>query len=433
LGNALQGAKDLEGALRAYGDAIAISPDFVAAHMNRGKLCLQMSLHELALESYQHVVKINPALADAWSQRGVVLRRIGDNKEAIESFKRALELNGSDEFSSNQLGSLYIATNQFEAAIEYFRLQEKLFRHRINPKVGLSKVLPRVVPDWHVPMMNEEKRNNAYFDALKTVISPDKLVLEIGTGSGLLSMMSAKLGANTTVTCEAVPLIANVAGQIIKDNGYEQAIRVVPKPSFQIAVGRELPEKADILVSEIFSNELLAEHVLPAIEDAKRRLVKADACIIPGAGTIMIALLGGELMGDNLTVDKVSGFDVRRFNAISPRKKLVFRNDLQPDLLSNGVAVFHFDFVNQASFPAENKVIEIPATASGRCYGIIQWIRFELVPGVVYENHPQEASHVSGWQHCVYQFPEPEQLNIGDTLRIRAMHDRINPWFELER
>ena len=81
----------------------------------------------------------------------------------------------------------------------------------VTAQLGVEWVTSKLVPIWHVPMINEPERNQAYHDGLAAVLTPQKLVLEIGTGSGLLAMMAARLGARQVVTCEAVGLIADTA------------------------------------------------------------------------------------------------------------------------------------------------------------------------------------------------------------------------------
>ena len=64
-------------------------------------------------------------------------------------------------------------------------------------------------------MMNDMRRNEAYQRAIKKHVNENMLVLEIGTGAGLLSMMIAKAGANQVITCENIPSIAKAANHII--------------------------------------------------------------------------------------------------------------------------------------------------------------------------------------------------------------------------
>src|SRR5262249_45907296 len=249
-----------------------------------------------------------------------------------------------DEDVLKKISVCLVDLNRGREAIQYCRNALEVRPSLLTAKLGITWVLSRMIPTWHLPMMNEWDRNNAYYLGMQSAIAPDKSVLEIGTGSGLLSMMAARLGARDVVTCEAVSLLAETAQKIVENNMYQDCIRVLSKSSFEIEIGKDLPEKADILIHEIFSSELIAEHVIPAIEDAKRRLVKPGARILPAASSIMIALVGGDEIGKYLHVKDSFGFDLRQFNTIAPKKIPLYREDLSARLLSGDVEAFRFDF-----------------------------------------------------------------------------------------
>ncbi len=182
---------------------------------------------------------------------------------------------------------------------------------------------------------------------------------------------------------------------------------------------------------EIFSSELLGEHVLPTIEDARQRLLRPGGEMLPSAASIMIALVSGEDLGKSLHVTESFGFDLRDFNAIHPRKRPLYREDLAPVLLSDGIEAFRFDFSNASSFPGERKVIRMTARNAGLCYGVIQWLRIEVTRDVHYENHPSQRRSVSNWQHTIYGFEEPMHLHAGSVVSVTATHDRSRSWFDL--
>ena len=85
-----------------------------------------------------------------------------------------------------------------------------------------------------------------------------KTLLEIGTGSGLLSIMAANLGAHEINTCETNSIMATTARQVIADNNLSEKINVIQKKSNNIKIGEDMNKQADVLVSEIFSSELSA-------------------------------------------------------------------------------------------------------------------------------------------------------------------------------
>lgn len=432
LGFVLQALGRLDEAETACRKAIEIVPDGAYAHFNLARLLQDMDRFEEAKHSYRRAIASKPDFADAYNNLGATLKKQGLQDEAVASYRKALEINPGFVDAHCNLAS---ALNEFgrpDEALAHFGKALDGSPALLAARLGKNSTLSRLVPQWHVPMMNDQRRNNAYFAALKSAITSDSAVFEIGTGAGLLSMMSAKLGAKVVTTCEAVPLIAETARRIVADNGYQQSIKVLAKPSTEVRVGDDLSRKADILVSEVFSSELLGEGVLPSIEDAKRRLLRREGRVIPASGSIMIALLGGGELTRNVFVEDAFGFKLGRFNSIVSEKQVIARNDLEVEMLSEEIEAFRFDFQTDAWFPGETKHLHIPIVTPGRCYGVIQWIRLQLDAATRFENHPAEPSPVSNWQHCTYIFAEPIDVKPGQIVLISASHNRIVPWFSLE-
>ena len=77
------------------------------------------------------------------------------------------------------------------------------------------------VNDWHYAMMNDRQRNDAFYAALAEVVTANSIVLDIGAGSGLLSLMAAKLGAQSVLAIEANQDIAELARAVVHDNGQD--------------------------------------------------------------------------------------------------------------------------------------------------------------------------------------------------------------------
>ena len=410
--------------------ALQIDGACVPALAVRGNCLLGLGQAEKALASFNLAIQLAPQLADLRVHRGNLYESAGDLERAVADYCAALALNPFDDATLKKATTCQLHMDKGQDAIDLCRNVLKANPDSLTAKLGAEWVLSQMVPLWHVPMMNEDERNQPYYDALKAAVTPGKLVFEIGTGSGLLAMMAAQLGANKVVTCEAVTMVADTAKKIVERNGLQGRITVLAKPSYQVNVGRDLPERADILVHEIFSSELLGEHVLPALEDAKARLLKPGGVVLPATASIMIALVSGEELGKELHVGRSFGFDLTPFNAIHPKKRPIHREDLPRVLLSADVEAFRFDFCNQDTFPPEKKQLEIPVTQSGLCWGVIQWIRFEFGGGIAFENHPSHRRPVASWQHTIYRFDEAVQLEAGAVVKVSAAHDRSRPWFE---
>jgi type II protein arginine methyltransferase len=431
-GDCFRALKRYEEALKSYTRANQLQPNAIAS-LNQGVLLLEVGRYSEAVDCLSSALRVAPNLLAALSNRADAFNYLGRTADAINDYRQVLLSKPDDEEVLKKISICLVNLNRGGEAIQLFRNALEVHPSLLTAKLGITWVLSQMIPAWHLPMMNEWDRNNAYYLGMQSAIAPGKSVLEIGTGSGLLSMMAAKLGAGNVVTCEAVSLLAETAQNIIEHNKYQNCIRVLPKRSFELEVGKDLPEKADILIHEIFSSELIAEHVLPAIEDAKHRLLKPGARIVPAAASIMIALVGGDDVGKYLHVENSFGFDLQQFNAVTPKKIPLYREDLNPQLLSDDVEAFRFDFMNEASFPRQDKTLEIVSTAEGLCYGVIQWIRMEFDEQVCFENHPSHKKSVSNWQRTVFCFDEPIHVKPGLVVSVSAAHDRAAPWFDRVR
>ncbi len=133
---------------------------------------------------------------------------------------------------------------------------------------------------------------------------------------GLMSMMAARAGATNIVTSRSGPgHRPRPPNELLRGTDLGNRIAVVNKMSTELAVGQDMETRADILVSEILSSDLLAEDVLSTFEDAHARLINEGATIIPRAATAVGCLVESEVLSKYSFVGNVSGFDVSNFAA----------------------------------------------------------------------------------------------------------------------
>jgi len=281
--------------------------------------------------------------------------------------------------------------------------------------------LRRKVPRWHFPMLHDEVRNQAFQDGLEHFVDPSAIVFEIGTGSGILAMMAARAGARHVYTCEKESLIADAARENIRKNGYEDRITVIAKKSTDLTVGTDLPEKADMFIAEIVDNQLLGENVLPLMEDAKSRLLKLNAIILPGRIATRGVLVGDGAWTRNCRVGKISGFDLSAMNCLAPSETSVSANRDLADAFCDPVEIFAFDLAHKDAFPAEEKVIKVKIIRDGWIDGFVQWLWLGFGQTIVFENRPPQKS---GWHPMLHLFPSPVKVRRGQQFFMTVAHNR---------
>jgi len=424
---------NFQAAEQLYKQILEIEPDHIESNFRLGSLLVQTRNFDTAQPLLNKVIQIDPNHAKAHNNLGIAFQKMKKNQEAINCYEKAIQINPNLADAYCNLALLYMNTNRDEKALQYCDEVLNLVPDMLKAINLKSEILKRNIPSWHVSMINDDDRNNFYLSALKTAIDSNSSVFEIGTGSALLSIMAANLGAKEINTCETNSIMANTATKIIADNNLSKKINIIQKKSNDIIVGKDINKPADVLVSEIFSSNLLSEDVLPSLEDAKKRLISKNAKIIPEYGSIMISLFGGDDIGKNIYTEKFENIKLKKFNSIIAKKHILHRQDLKIDLMSNAFEAFRFDFINKNNFPPENKKIKIAAIKKGRSYGIIQWIKLEMGNGLKHENHPTNLTKASGWQKVLYIFDDPIELSIGQKVVITAKHERNIVWFFLEK
>jgi precorrin-6B methylase 2 len=127
-------------------------------------------------------------------------------------------------------------------------------------------------------MLEDRVRTSRFIDAVRRTVRPGDVVVDLGTGSGVLAVAAAQAGAKRVYAIEVRP-IAEVAARFFQGSGLGDRITLIRGVSTEIA----LPERADVLVSEMIGDDPLAEQILEITCDAVARLLKPGARLIPSA------------------------------------------------------------------------------------------------------------------------------------------------------
>jgi type II protein arginine methyltransferase len=277
------------------------------------------------------------------------------------------------------------------------------------------------VPGFHHGMLFDAPRNAAYRAAIER-FAPGRRVLDIGTGSGLLAMMAARAGAAHVDACEANPLIAATAREIIAANGLADRITVHACHSGKLDRVRDLGGGADLIVSEIFHDNLVGEGVLPSLDHARGELGVPGVVFLPGRASLRVALADSSAFEEDGAIGLVEGFDLGAFNRHVSNTRNIAADSARLALRSAPAEPFAFDFDEDGPCTAPRRAECALVSNGGPVTGVVQWLRLEFAPDLAYENAPG-ASGPSHWTLRYTPLRHPRTTRPGDVIDIGGWHD----------
>ena len=136
-------------------------------------------------------------------------------------------------------------------------------------------------------MLQDSVRTGTYYNAVCYNASDfeGKVVLDVGTGSGILSLFAAQAGAKKVYAVECSGMV-RYARRLVKANGYEEIIQVVLGKVEEVTI----PEKVDIIISEPMGFFLVHERMLESYIIARDRFLKPGGLIFPTTGTMFLSV-----------------------------------------------------------------------------------------------------------------------------------------------
>ncbi|WP_341939082.1 50S ribosomal protein L11 methyltransferase [Marinimicrobium sp. C2-29] len=293
-----------------------------------------------------------------------------------------------------------------------------------EPWLPFSEALLSWDEAFHHLMLNDHIRMIAYKAAIDEVIKPGDTVLDLGTGTGILGLWALEAGAGKVYGIDMDPEVLAIATSVMAQNGFEDRFVPINKLSFDV----DLPERVDVLISEIMGNMGDNEGFQPILNDAIERMLKPGGKCIPlevESHIVPVAACGAHeavskgdvaTINDSYSLDPLleshgvnSRFDMY-YDAILPRATYLG----SPALLKR----YQDDWIQSSAY-TEARTFDI--NTDGLLTGFKVYFVACLSPKRVLDISGDDIlgrTTSDSWKHAYLPIAEPISVKCGDRLSL---------------
>ncbi|GAA5905844.1 hypothetical protein JCM6882_000476 [Rhodosporidiobolus microsporus] len=269
----------------------------------------------------------------------------------------------------------------------------------------------------HEEMLKDEVRTLSYRNSMwwNKHLFKDKVVLDVGCGTGILSMFAAKAGAKKVIGVDMSNII-DQARVIVEANGLSDTVTLIKGKMEEVV----LPvDKVDIIISEWMGYFLLYESMLDSVLYARDRYLVPGGLMFPDEATMYVAAIEDQEYKEEKIGfwSDVYGFDYSCIQEIALREPLVDTVDLKA-VVTNPCKLATFDLLKvtkeQLAFVAN---FELTATRNDYVHAFLGWFdcAFRACHKPVSFSTGPHAKYTH-WKQTVFYLSDYHTVETGDKI-----------------
>jgi len=260
-------------------------------------------------------------------------------------------------------------------------------------------------------MFSDPVRMDAYRGAIAKYVQPGSVVVDLGCGPGIFALLACKAGARRVYAIDLNGIV-DFGRHLAFANGMADRVHFFCGDSRQI----HLPERADVIVSDVRGALPLHSHSIGTMEDARNRFLLPAGLLLPSSDTLVCALVEHDKLYREIidawksvpNLDLSSGLPLALNNMYSER--------LEPNhVISRPQRWFRLDYALDAQ-PRAISTFQLMVSRDSTAHGLGLWFETELGQGFGYSTAPGTGDRVYG--HKFLPFLEPVSLREGEACCV---------------
>ncbi|WP_051969387.1 methyltransferase domain-containing protein [Kitasatospora azatica] len=275
---------------------------------------------------------------------------------------------------------------------------------------------------FHDLMLGDRLRMTAYQAAITEAVRPGDTVLDLGTGTGILARWALEAGAARVYGIDLNKSVLDQAAENLAAAGFGDRFVPLHGLSFDL----ELPERVDLVVSEILGNLADNENAPVILDDARSRFLKPGGMMLPRQVESYLVPVAAEQALSQLAGGEVQDAgDKREFARLLDRRGARGPFDLYYDTilpLSGYLAaprlLRRFEFDSPLESPDYQVELAFTAQRDGRFTGFKGYFAAALSATVALDISGDQVGETTSdsWKHCYLPVAEPVTVHQGDRI-----------------
>ncbi|MHB8862637.1 MAG: 50S ribosomal protein L11 methyltransferase [Pirellulaceae bacterium] len=267
-------------------------------------------------------------------------------------------------------------------------------------------------------MVSDRPRTNAFAAAIRQVVRPGDVVLDVGTGTGILAMLAAQAGARKIYAIDATD-IAEVATALVQVNGLADRIHVLQGRAGEL----HLEQKVDLIMSEWLGNAAFAEGMLHAVLEARDHNLAPTGRMLPSTVRVLIAPLDEPILyhteGPGFWREPIHGLDFSSLQEMELSQGRTTQIRVDPAaLLAAGQTLLELDLLTASAEDAwSERELEFVSLRDGVLNGFCVWFEADLSPQVTLDTGP--LSPETHWAQTYLSF-SPRPVRAGQRVVVNV-------------
>jgi predicted RNA methylase len=278
----------------------------------------------------------------------------------------------------------------------------------------------------HRWMLRDRVRNEAYRKAITQAVAPGQVVLDIGAGTGILSVFAAQAGASKVYAVERTG-IASVARRMMEANGVAARVQVLESDLEDI----DLPEKVDVIMSEWMGGLGVDENMLAPLVMARDRWLKPGGKMIPERVTAFLAPAWIEDFDEDIAYWRTvpHGVDMSVIAELAAHEAFMSQAPLRPeDLLAAAQPLWTHDAYTCSLAEADRAFesrLTFTTARSGKLSGLAAWFSADMSAGSVLTN--AVGAPDTHWGRFLFPLTRTVDVAAGTAIEVEFRCEATSP------